>query len=483
MKKLIFSCCLFLISTQLLSQNHVDALRYSYLETLGTARYSALAGSFNSLGGDLSSINQNPAGLAVYRTDEVGFTLGNNVTKNESKYFNSSYQSDQSTFYIQNMGYIKTLRQNENKWNRFSFGLTYNRLKDFNEDLIILGNSNESRINSFLDNAQGINYEDLNPFSEYLAFSTYLIDTLNQINIYEGGINSNQNNLSHENIIKRSGYMDEISFSMSGAYNDLLFIGFQVGFLGINYHELNTYKEFGFETNNNYDWGDIEQFIYSQNLNVVGGGVNYKLGFILKPLKFLRVGAAYHSKTHFQIEENWESSMITSFTNENMGTIDDISPYGFGNYTLKTPSKTISSLALIVGKKGLINVEVEQIDYSSSKLDADYYNFLEENSNISSFYRKVTNIRMGTEWRFGDLSFRAGLGIYESPFSSNSIELDPEERIVQSFGIGYRSNQYFFDCAIMNAYEKQEYYMFNGSAATEISTSKQSFIVSVGYKF
>ena len=63
------------------------------------------------------------------------------------------------------------------------------------------------------------------------------------------------------------------------------------------------------------------------------------------------------------------------------------------------------------------------------------------------------------------------------------MESDTEERIVQSFGIGYRSNQYFFDCAIINAYEKQQYFMFNGSSATEISKSRQSLMFSVGYKF
>ncbi len=482
MKNLIFSL-FFLTSINLFSQNHVDALRYSYLEPLGTARFSALSGSFSSLGGDLSSIHQNPAGLAIYRTDEVGFTLNAQVITNEAKYFNNSFQSDESIFYLQNFGYVKTFRQNKNKWNRFSFGLTYNRLKDFNEDIIIFGNSSESRVHSFLNNSQGLNFEDLNPFSEYLAFSTFLIDTLGQTNIYESAINSNINDISHQNIIERNGYMDEVSMSMSGAYNDLLFMGLQLGFVGINYRELNSYTESDFTPNNDYEWGDLDQFIYSQNLNVSGGGVNYKLGLILKPVKFLRIGAAYHSKTHFQIEENWESSMTTSFTNENMGVISDISPYGFGSYTLKTPSKTISSLGFIIAKKGLINVELEQIDYSSSKLEADYYNFLEENSNISNFYTKTKNIRVGTEWNFGDISLRAGLAVYENPLSSNSTQFEDEERIIQSFGVGYRSNAYFFDFAIINAYEKQNYYMFNGSPATEISKSRQSLMFSLGYKF
>jgi len=470
----------------MISQNHVDALRYSYLDNLGTARYSALAGSFNALGGDLSSIHQNPAGLSVYRTDEVSFTINSQINTNKTEYFNNSFQEDKSVFYIQNMGYVKTMRENKNKWNRFSYGLSYNRLKDFNEDIVILGNSNESRLNTFLNSAQGVNIEDLNPFSEYLAFNTYLIDTLGDINNYEGFLNSNSNDISHQNFINRSGYMDELSFSMSGAYNDLLFIGLQLGFTGINYREENSYKESGFEENVNYEWGNVEEFIYSQNLNVIGAGINYKIGFIMKPTKRLRLGAAYHSKTNFEIEENWESNMTALFLNENIGTVTDISPYGFGNYNLKTPSKSIASIALIIAQRGLINLEVEQINYSSSSLRADYYNFLEENANISNFYRKTTNIRMGGEWKFGDISFRAGIAFYESPFNSENLNVEESnagERIVQSLGLGYKSNQYFIDCTLINSNERNEYFMFNESSASEISNSKQSLIFSVGYKF
>lgn len=482
MKK-IFFCLIYLICLNTLSQNHVDALRYSYLENLGTARLSSVGGSFGSLGADLSSIHVNPAGLAIYRTDEVGFSLNSRINSYESKYFNNSYLSEKTSFYIQNIGYVKTMRDDKSKWNRFSFSLSYNRLKDFNSDFVILGNSNESISYNFLNNSQGSNIEDLNPFSEYLAYSTFLIDTLNQINTYESAISSNSENIFHQNIITRSGYMDELSFSISSAYSDLLFLGLQLGFVGINYNEFNSYKESGFEMNENYEWGNINEFIYNQNLNVIGGGLNYKLGLILKPVQFLRIGAAYHSKTRFEIEENWESNLTTIFTEENMGMISDMSPYGFGNYTLKTPSKTISSIALIIAKRGLINFEFEQIDYSSSKLSADYYNFLEENSNISNFYKKTSNFRLGTEWRFGDINIRGGLGIYESPYNNSNSTEENKERVIQSFGIGYKSNQYFFDFALSHSFEEEEYFMFNSSSATELSKSVRNLIFTFGYKF
>ena len=148
---------------------------------------------------------------------------------------------------------MKTFRKSNEKWNRFSFGLTYNRLKDFNEDLIILGNSNESIINTFLNNSQNTSFENLNPFYEELAFNTYLIDTLNgEKNNYQSALTNTENDLYHQNIINRSGYMDELGVSFSGAYNDFLFVGFQLGFVSINYNEYKSYIENGFETNDDY---------------------------------------------------------------------------------------------------------------------------------------------------------------------------------------------------------------------------------------
>ena len=47
------------------SQNEVDALRYSQLNLSGTARFTSMGGAFGALGGDMSSMTVNPAGIGV----------------------------------------------------------------------------------------------------------------------------------------------------------------------------------------------------------------------------------------------------------------------------------------------------------------------------------------------------------------------------------------------------------------------------------
>ena len=73
------------------SQEIKDALRYSQDNLNGTARFQAMSGAFGALGGDFSSIGINPAGSAVFSNNQVGITLSNRDTKNNSNYlYNNS---------------------------------------------------------------------------------------------------------------------------------------------------------------------------------------------------------------------------------------------------------------------------------------------------------------------------------------------------------------------------------------------------------
>ena len=56
------------------AQNETDALRYSLLNMGGTARYNAMGGAFGALGGDMTTLSINPAGIGVYRKSEFSFT-------------------------------------------------------------------------------------------------------------------------------------------------------------------------------------------------------------------------------------------------------------------------------------------------------------------------------------------------------------------------------------------------------------------------
>ncbi len=72
---------LFLLSTLLHAQGSVDAYRFSREDLYGTARAMSMGGAFGALGGDLTGVSINPAGIAVYRSSEVVGTLNTSTEK------------------------------------------------------------------------------------------------------------------------------------------------------------------------------------------------------------------------------------------------------------------------------------------------------------------------------------------------------------------------------------------------------------------
>ena len=62
-------------SSMLFSQGVVDALKYSQQDIRGTARYMGMAGAFGALGGDITTLSQNPAGIGVYRNSDIAATI------------------------------------------------------------------------------------------------------------------------------------------------------------------------------------------------------------------------------------------------------------------------------------------------------------------------------------------------------------------------------------------------------------------------
>jgi len=69
------------------AQNINDVLRYSQENLQGTARFQGMGGAFGALGGDLSALNVNPAGSAVFNNSLLTFSGTHYEMDNLSNYF------------------------------------------------------------------------------------------------------------------------------------------------------------------------------------------------------------------------------------------------------------------------------------------------------------------------------------------------------------------------------------------------------------
>ena len=119
--------------------------RYSQTELNGTARYLGMGGAFGALGGDISSMSSNPAGLGIYRSSEIVTTLSLSSIKAKSDWGGSKVDANKTKFNFDNIAYVGYFPTGNDEgligWN---VGFSYNRVKNFNRNYRLRGTQNYS---------------------------------------------------------------------------------------------------------------------------------------------------------------------------------------------------------------------------------------------------------------------------------------------------------------------------------------------------
>ena len=90
---------------------------------------------------------------------------------------------------------------------------------------------------------------------------------------------------------------------------------------------------------------------------------------------------------------------------------------------------------------------------SSSDYDYSYLNDI-----IKDTYGATSNLRIGTEWRWQSLAFRAGYGIYGSPYGFDKEDL---RTTTYSCGLGYTYHNFTIDLAYVLSQRKNSYDLYS----------------------
>ena len=482
MLRIINLALLVLTGLTLQAQNHVDALRYSQESLWGSARYVSMGGAFGALGANANTPSHNPGGIAVHTNNEFSTSLSFSDIETTATYNFSNTFDKNSHSSIPNLNYVSANvfdPEQVGDWSRFNFGIGYNRLEDYNQNIYISTELNENS-SSFSDviytNSDGISFENLNMFRELLAFNTYLIDTLGAVNNYISNANFTNTNQSFNS--NQSGSKNEFYISFGSAYQDRLFVGGTIGFPNIEYTERNTIRETN--ASDSDEVSELNGYEYITNLFASGSGINLKLGLIYKLDESIRYGFAIHTPTYYEINEEYWANMRTEFMS-GAESYSSESYIGFFDYQLSTPFKMINSLSFIINKSAIISIDYELLDYSSANLSADFYNFTDTNNEIEGYYTRTSNLRLGGELRVHpQLSLRGGYAYYGSPFAGNYNDASQE---YLTLGAGLKVNQYFFDMALVNMLSDKYTYIYDGASAASMSSTKGQVMLSAGFKF
>ena len=177
MKKIIASAIFFatIFATNGQSLGYQDlGILFSQNDNNGTARFTAMGGAFGALGGDISSININPAGLSVYNNSVFSGSFNSRSSDIMADYYgNRLTTQDQFINLSQAGGVLVFDSAYRSNWSKFAMGFNYRITKDFTDGFIAQGNSGVATFIDFpLDN-------NTNPFVYDIADEQTFNNTYN----------------------------------------------------------------------------------------------------------------------------------------------------------------------------------------------------------------------------------------------------------------------------------------------------------------
>lgn len=463
------------------SQNEVDALRYAFKQTPLTARSLGTGGAFGALGADLSSFYTNPGGIGMYKRGGVEFSLGLNDQFTETSYEGKQSQNGKTQLHLNSIGLIGSASEKSGDWKAFNFGVTYAKTNNFNENLTINGKSESSLLNPFVIQANGVHPDEISdafPFTAGLAYVSWLINPSDSVGSSYYTTSSGENN--QRKSINRSGTMGETAFGFGANYRDFIYFGASLNFQSIRFKETGNYSE-------SYDSSQpITSFTYTDNLRSDGTGVGLKLGAIVKPSEWLRIGAAYHTPTRIVMHEIYNVEIRT--TPDIGGDREYVSPDLITDYSVRTPSVTMANAAFILGKTGIITADYEYTSYDRIKMRGaatNDYDYSAENSVIKSIYRSTHKVRVGVEMRIlGTYYVRGGAMYQQNPLVNNSGGVN-NPFITYTGGLGFRNDYLCFDFGLGYTEKNSTYYMYDPRFvnAANFDTRLVQAIASFGYRF
>ena len=109
---------------------------YGNSSMMGSSKYNAMAGSMGALGGDFSTLNSNPAGIAVSIASEFSGTLSIKSNRNTTSYNGKSLDYKINDTDLGNVGGVATFPiDGSSPWKFVNIGVNYSNqsIEDYTE--------------------------------------------------------------------------------------------------------------------------------------------------------------------------------------------------------------------------------------------------------------------------------------------------------------------------------------------------------------
>ena len=487
----------FVLATATISAQayEADAATMMRPDLTGTARSLGAGGAFSTVGADQSAITQNPAGIALYRSHEFSISGGALFGTTNTNYLGQSSSANFAKGTISQAGFIfasKNLAKkqrmsfnNPSRLDRVVFGIGFQKIADFNRnDYFFATNSKNSYAQSISNNLNtnpnNINLDNFN-IQDVNAYQTYVSDYTDTTYSKLGskiGLPVNQ-----AARVSTKGSLNDINLTIGFNVSNTVYIGVGAGIPYMSYSRSMTFSE-------SNQHGDSSYTSYI-NTSLSGVGINGRLGVIVKPVQWLRLGAAVQTPTYMRLNENDYGETSSSFGPDSSYYTSNGSIYSFNYYN---PLKATFGASFYLKQWGFISVDYEMDDYTHTKFSfdgADRSLSDQENTLIAAKYKLASTVKAGAEFAYKSLRLRAGFAWAESPFRSGvAVGGYSGARFNYTAGIGYRGKRFFADLAYVRTQYKDYYTPYSYTDASGVqepgvynNASSNMIIATIGFKF
>lgn len=459
-----------------------DALRYSQYRSTGSARIMGLGGTQTSLGGDVSNIHENPAGLGFFRRSEASFTGAYGSLDSETTFMSQVQNNSKSNFALPNISVVisNTKAPLElGDWRGGSFGISINRSLLFNNTFGYFSNTRGSL--SLLD-FYVMNYmrngEPAIGAPDGLPLDVGLIHIADNGDFFKDPDYAIGNPFQDERV-ENEGSKTEISFSYGGNYKNKLFVGATVGVSSLNYSSTKIYNE---EFLDNEDLTSL-YFSLQEKLFQDGTGVNLGLGVIYKPIDELNLGLSFKSPTWTRINDEFDADIFAEFydLDGNLEFDEDaVSDLYLTTINLRSPMKISAGGTFFFNKNGFITADVDYVDYASMRLSSPDFSMDPNNDEIKNFATSAINFRGGAEYRYNIFRVRAGAAFYGDPMDADGLDRSMRQ---YSGGVGVRLPNWYVDLGIIHSDYNSYYSSFPDAALASTQNKQLTGQLTVGFNF
>ena len=494
------------------AQSVYDGVKIADKDLNGTARFVGMGGAMGALGGDITTMGTNPAGIGIYRSNDVMTSFSYSAYGMESKYEGQKSTIDKNRWSFDNIGVVfATKIGNQTPLRYVNFGFNYKRSKSFYKNMsmsVMMGVVDNprnpgspyyvSQTNSMALQATDAERYVWDNSRQHLDF-----DNANRIFSdpdagwlgalgYQGGL-TERDRIDNEPDLyvpflpvepssvfnsREKGGIDQYDFNVSFNINDRVYLGLTIGAYDVDYDKYSGYDE-------SYKRG--EGYSLESYNNISGSGFDVKMGLILRPFEYspFRIGFAVHTPTFYKLTYSTSAIVTNDYrdakTDELKRIIVDTYDYVGDmkrDYRLVTPWKYNVSLGYTVGTSLALGAEYEYEDYSTMKFkyssndgggDMEF-----ENAEVKNCLKGEHTFRIGAEYKvIPEFAFRLGYNYSSAVFRDEAVKYIPSNSLITdtdfsnkrsqsnyTLGIGYRGKMFYADLAYQLSTYKENFYPF-----------------------